>query len=116
MGNGHVLLCNSIISHSNRTDVHNELGIKDIPALDNPQDYTDIGNVSSTVLCVVVNDLLQIPFVISVILAVVSHKGNDYSHVGDRARFRVEHDTSICAFGVDRGKDVVPLPFEANLL
>src|SRR5664279_4294153 len=96
-----VLLFHLFVGHSDRTNIDHKLGIEYVVTLDDPADDTDIGDIESLVLFIVIDNLLQIPFVVTVVFAIVQHKRDGYPHGGDGERFRVKYDTGIYAFGVD---------------
>ena len=56
IGNGKVFFRHPIIRHPYWTDIDHKLGLEDIVTLNDPPDYTDIGDIGSTVFRIVVDN------------------------------------------------------------
>src|ERR1700690_4495170 len=64
---------NLFVGHPDRGDIDHKLDIEDVVTFYDPPDDTDIGNIESLVFCIIVDNLLQVPFVVTIILTVVQH-------------------------------------------
>ena len=95
LSDSQVHLLRLFIGHPDRTNIDHKLDIEDIVTFDDPPDDTDIGDIESLVFFIILDNLLQVPFVVSVVLTVVQYKRDAYPHVGDGERFGVKHDAGI---------------------
>src|ERR1700690_419019 len=83
LSDSQVLLFRLFVGHPDRTNIDHKLDIEGIVTLDDPPDDTDIRNIESLVLYIVLDNLLHVPLMVSVVLTVVQLKRNASSHVGD---------------------------------